>query len=85
MPQDVSVMSIDGFNLAAIQEVPLTAVHVPRDELGSEAVHLLQQRLLRPEAPHGSLLLHGTLVVRDSVRRIRPGKGHTAVEPQGAV
>lgn len=63
--------------------MPLTAVHVPRDELGSEAVHLLQQRLLRPEAPHGSLLLHGTLVVRDSVRRIRPGKGHTAVEPQG--
>ncbi len=47
VPQDVSVMSIDGFNLAAIQEVPLTAVHVPRDELGSEAVHLLQQRLLR--------------------------------------
>lgn len=43
----------------------------------------MQQRLLRPEAPHGSLLLHGTLVVRDSVRRIRPGKGHTAVEPQG--
>jgi DNA-binding LacI/PurR family transcriptional regulator len=27
-------MSIDGFNLAAIQDVPLTAVHVPRDELG---------------------------------------------------
>lgn len=34
MPQDVSVMSIDGFNLAAIEDVPLTAVHVPRDELG---------------------------------------------------
>ncbi len=32
VPQDVSVMSIDGFNLAAIQDVPLTAVHVPRDE-----------------------------------------------------
>ena len=63
--------------------MPLTAVHVPRDELGSEAVHLLQQRLLRPEAPYGSLLLHGTLVVRDSVRRIRPGKRHTAVEQQG--
>ncbi|STV92522.1 transcriptional regulator [Klebsiella michiganensis] len=39
-------MSIDGFNLAAIQDVPLTAVHVPRDELGAEAVHLLQQRLI---------------------------------------
>ena len=32
-------MSIDGFNPAAIQDVPLTAVHVPRDELGTEAVH----------------------------------------------
>ncbi|MCV4731634.1 substrate-binding domain-containing protein, partial [Escherichia coli] len=26
VPQDVSVMSIDGFNLAAIEDVPLTAV-----------------------------------------------------------
>lgn len=53
VPQDVSVMSIDGFNLAAIQDVPLTAVHVPRDELGTEAVHMLQQRLMRPDAPSG--------------------------------
>lgn len=49
-------MSIDGFNTAAIQDVPLTAVHVPRDELGVEAVHLLQQRLIRPDAPHGVTL-----------------------------
>ena len=83
VPQDISIMSIDGFNLAAIQDVPLTAVHVPRDELGVEAVHLLQQRLIRPDAPHGSLLLHGTLAVRDSVRRIRAGNRRTAVEPKG--
>lgn len=48
-------MSIDGFNLAAIQDVPLTAVHVPRDELGTEAVHMLQQRLMRPDAPVGNI------------------------------
>lgn len=83
VPQDISVMSIDGFNLAAIQDVPLTAVHVPRDELGTEAVQLLQQRLIRPNAPHGALLLHGTLVVRGSVRRIRPGNRRTAVEREG--
>ena len=83
VPQDVSVLSIDGFNLAAIQDVPLTAVHVPRDELGAEAVHLLQQRLIRPDAPHGALLLHGTLAVRDSVRRIRAGNRRTAVEAKG--
>lgn len=83
VPQDVSVMSIDGFNLAAIEDVPLTAVHVPRDELGYEAVQMLQQRLIRPDAPVGSLLLHGCLAVRESVRRVRPGKGHTAVEREG--
>ncbi|HEY4438120.1 LacI family DNA-binding transcriptional regulator [Lelliottia sp. V89_10] len=83
VPQDVSVMSIDGFNLAAIQDVPLTAVHVPRDELGTEAVHMLQQRLMRPDAPVGTLLLNGTLAVRESVRRIRQGKRRTAVEREG--
>jgi len=83
VPQDVSVMSIDAFNLAAIQDVPLTAVHVPRDELGAEAVQLLQQRLIRPQAPTGSLLLNGTLAVRESVRRIRPGQRRTAVAGDG--
>ena len=83
VPQDVSVMSIDGFNLAAIQDVPLSAVHVPRDELGEEAVHLLQQRLLRPDAPTGTLLLNGRLAVRESVRRIRPDKRRTAVDREG--
>lgn len=82
-------MSIDGFNLAAIQDVPLTAVHVPRDELGTEAVHMLQQRLMRPDAPVGTLLLNGTLTVRESVRRIRQendappwsGKDFTTLRP----
>lgn len=83
VPQDVSVMSIDAFNLAAIQDVPLTAVHVPRDELGVEAVHLLQQRLIRPQATVGSLLLNGQLAVRESVRRIRPGRQRTAVAREG--
>lgn len=83
VPQDVSVMSIDGFNLATIQDVLLTAVHVPRDELGTEAVHMLQQRLVRPDAPIGTLLLNGALTVRESVRRIRQGKRRTAVEKEG--
>jgi len=83
VPQDISVMSIDGFNLSAIQDVPLTAVHVPRDELGTEVVHMLQQRLLRPDAPSGTLLLNGTLIVRESVRRIRPGRQSMTVEREG--
>lgn len=83
VPQDISVMSIDGFNLSAIQEVPLSSVHVPRDELGEEAVHLLRQRIMRPQAACGTLLLHGTLVGRESVRRIRSTQGTTAVDQEG--
>lgn len=42
VPGDVSIMSMDGFNLAEIHDLPLTAVHVPRDELGEEALRLLK-------------------------------------------
>ncbi len=76
-------MSIDAFNLAAIEDVPLTAVHVPRDALGEEAVLMLQQRLIRPQAATGTLLLNGTLDVRESVRRVRPGRGRTSVQRDG--
>jgi DNA-binding LacI/PurR family transcriptional regulator len=79
VPGDVSVMSMDGFNLAEIHDVPLTAVHVPRDELGQEAFRLLQQRILRPDAPSASLLLGGRLVVRGSVKRIGIRKIKAAV------
>ena len=69
VPGDISVLSTDGFNLAEIHDVQLTAVHVPRDELGTEAIALLQRRMLRPDAPCTNQLLQGKLVVRDSVRK----------------
>lgn len=79
VPGDVSVMSTDGFNLAEIHDVPLTSVQVPRDELGYEAIQLLQRRMLRTDAPPCNLLLHGRLAVRASVRRISPHKTTPAV------
>lgn len=79
VPGDVSIMSMDGFNLAEIHDVPLTAVHVPRDELGEEALRLLQQRMARPDAPFRTLLLSGKLAVRSSVKRIGSKKIKAAV------
>lgn len=79
VPGDVSIMSMDGFNLAEIHDVPLTAVHVPRDELGQEALRLLQQRMSRHDAPVCTLLLNGKLVVRGSVRRVGSRKVKAAV------
>jgi DNA-binding LacI/PurR family transcriptional regulator len=83
VPQDMSVMSIDGANLSAMGDTPLTALQVPRDELGKEAVHMLQQRLIRPQAPVSTLLLHGKLAVYDSVRRIRGGRAPHGVRAEG--
>ncbi|UQY43198.1 LacI family DNA-binding transcriptional regulator [Mixta hanseatica] len=74
VPGDISVMSIDSSNLAEIHDVPLTSVQVPRDELGFEAIQLLQRRLLRPAAPACNLLLQGRLAVRESVRRFNAHK-----------
>lgn len=83
VPQDISVMSIDGANRSAMGDTPLTALQVPRDELGEEAVHMLQQRLIRPQAPVSTLLLHGKMVVCDSVRRIRGGRAPHGVRAEG--
>ena len=79
VPGEISVMSMDGFNLAEIHDIPLTAVHVPRDELGAEALRLLQYRISHPDAPSRNLLLGGKLVVRNSVRRIGRRKLKTAL------
>ena len=79
IPGDISVMSMDGFNLAETHDIPLTAVHVPRDELGAEALRLLQQRITSPDAPFCHMLLSGKLVVGNSVKRLgnRKAKGAT--------
>lgn len=79
VPGDISVMSTDGFNLAEIHDVPLTSVHVPRDELGIEAIGLLQRRMLRPDAPPCNMLLCGRLVVQASVKRLSPNRVTPAV------
>lgn len=74
VPHDMSIMSIDGFNLLALHDVPLTSLHVPRDELGEEAVRLLQQRLAVPSRPTCNVLMHGTMALNASVKRIRASR-----------
>jgi DNA-binding LacI/PurR family transcriptional regulator len=79
VPGDISIMSMDGFNPGEVHDVPLTSVQVPRDELGEEALRLLQLRIGRPELPRRDLLLSGTLAVRESVKRIGSKKQAAAV------
>ncbi|MCO7261339.1 LacI family DNA-binding transcriptional regulator [Dickeya zeae] len=80
VPQDMSVLSMDGANLAAVHDIPLTSILIPCEELGREAVRLLQLQLMQPGRGHGNLLLNGTLAVRSSVKRIRPSQRHSPVQ-----
>ncbi|PWC18939.1 LacI family DNA-binding transcriptional regulator [Brenneria corticis] len=83
VPQDISVMSVDGFNMPAIHGIPLTSLHVPREELGEEAIRMLQRRLICPTQSSGNLLLHGVLVMGESVKRIRVNNAHTPINKEG--
>ena len=83
IPGNISVMSMDGFNLAETHDIPLTAVHVPRDELGVEALRLIQQRLATPDAPYRHLLLSGRLFPGDSVKRLGSRKTTASVVTRG--
>lgn len=68
VPEDISLITTDlAWNLQNGLETPVTGTTVPCRELGIEAVHLLQTRLNRPQAPVYNLLLQGKVMDFGSV------------------
>lgn len=68
IPQDISLIATDFTqHLQKLSEKSLTCISVPCREPGIEAVHLLQNRLNRPQAPIFNLLLRGKLMQQSSV------------------
>lgn len=65
VPEQVAVTGFDGIDAGHVSEPPLTTVRQPMDELGREAVSLLQQHLADDEVP-ASVVLPVTLVLRRS-------------------
>lgn len=64
VPEDISIITTDfAWNLANRLEKPITGITVPCRDLGIEAVHLLQTRLNRPQAPVFNLLLQGKSLI----------------------
>lgn len=62
IPQDMSLITTDfAWNLENLLDTRFSGIAVPCRELGVEAVHVLQNRLNRPEAPVYNLLLQGTM------------------------
>lgn len=68
VPEDISIITTDfAWNLEHRLEKPVTGITVPCRDLGIEAVHLLQTRLNRPQAPVYNLLLQGKVMDYGSV------------------
>ncbi|HEY1847441.1 MAG TPA: LacI family DNA-binding transcriptional regulator [Buttiauxella sp.] len=68
VPEDISIMTTDVvWNLQNQLAIPLTGITVPCRDLGIEAVHLLQTRLNRPQAPVYNLLLQGKVMDNGTV------------------
>ncbi|WP_349920861.1 LacI family DNA-binding transcriptional regulator [Aeromonas veronii] len=68
IPQDVSVMSLEGSPLADQLTPPLTCIEYPSERLAQECVRLLQAQLAQRLLPADEQLkFHGRLLVRESV------------------
>ena len=68
IPQDVSVISLEGSSLASQLTPPLTCIEYPSERLAQESVRVLQAQLaqsLRPADEQQKF--QGRLVVRESV------------------
>lgn len=69
IPEDISVVGFDNLDIAEYCSTPLTTIHQPRREMGSEAMKLMLN-ILQGEGPQARITLPHELVVRDSTRSI---------------
>lgn len=72
VPQDISIVGFDDLPMSSMMEPHLTTVRVPNRQIGRTAVKTLVERLAskKKHDPVG-LLVSGSLVIRESVRKLR--------------
>jgi len=74
VPQDISVMGHNDYDIATLTYPALTTVHVPLFHLGSSAADLVVQAITNPGEPNKNILLPTHIVKRGSVA---PPSGQT--------
>jgi LacI family transcriptional regulator len=70
VPADLSIMGYDDTYIALNTHPALSTLHVDTLAMGHAAVYLLSLRIENPESARMSLIIHPTLVERDSVSAI---------------
>ncbi len=66
VPGDIAVTGFDDIEPARHIGVPLTTVHLPKQNLGRIAARQLLDRITRPDTPHQRVLVETTPVIRRS-------------------
>jgi GntR family transcriptional regulator of arabinose operon len=66
VPSEIRVAGIDDADYASLLPVPLTTLRQPCREIGMAAVAAMLERVREPDLPPREILLHGSLVVRES-------------------
>lgn len=66
VPEDIAVVGFDDIALAARANPPLTTVRQSVQDMGTESVRLLMQRINRPQQPAETVMLPTHLVIRRS-------------------
>jgi len=70
VPQDVSVTGFDNYLGQTTVSVPLTTVYIKPEDTASVAADLILKKIEGEPYIHGRHLVSGSLVIRDSVKKI---------------
>jgi LacI family transcriptional regulator len=65
-PADISITGYNDMPLVDLVSPPLTTIRIQHHQIGTEAARLLLQKLAEPLSPVVDVVLHPTLVVRES-------------------
>jgi len=67
IPRQLSLIGFDDIELSSFTYPPLTTINIPLREMGASAAQMLSEQILHPHEQKQNLLLHCSLVSRETV------------------
>ena len=80
VPDEIRLVGIDDVDYAELLPVPLTTLRQPCHEIGVSAMRAMVDRVGQPDLAPREILLHGTLVIRESCGSVNHGVNHRDTE-----
>jgi LacI family transcriptional regulator len=74
VPEDIAIVGYDDIPMAALVTPSLTTCHIPRYELGTDAMRLLLDQIADGDGNPQDILIQPNLKVRDSAPDIQRGE-----------